>query len=69
MRGVRHHNLYYLQGSTVTGTVTVADDSLDVSTLWHVRLAHAGEASLQALSRQGLIKGAKSCKLDFVSNA
>ncbi|KAK8954443.1 hypothetical protein KSP39_PZI002550 [Platanthera zijinensis] len=65
MRGVRHHNLYYLQGNTVTGTVAVADDSLDANILWHMRLAHGGEASLQALSRQGLIKGAKNCKLDF----
>ncbi|KAK8950923.1 hypothetical protein KSP39_PZI003023 [Platanthera zijinensis] len=33
MREVRHHNLYYLQGSTVTGNVAVVDDSLDVNTL------------------------------------
>ena len=30
-----------------------------------MRLGHAGEKSLQMLAMQGLLKGAKTCKLDF----
>ena len=30
-----------------------------------MRLGHAGEKSLQTLAMQGLLKGAKTCKLDF----
>ncbi|KAI4351350.1 hypothetical protein L6164_005724 [Bauhinia variegata] len=33
--------------------------------LWHMRLGHAGEKSLQTLAKQGLLKGAKTCKMDF----
>lgn len=65
MRGVRHHNLYFLQGKTVTGTMAVADDSVDATILWHRRLTHAGEASLQALAMKELIEEAKSYMLEF----
>ena len=30
-----------------------------------MRLGHAGEKSMQALAKQGLLKGAKTCKLEF----
>ena len=33
--------------------------------LWHMRLGHAGEKALLSLVNQGLLKGAKTCKLDF----
>jgi len=49
LKGVRRNNLYYLKGSTVTGQVATSTDSDDDSTrLWHMRLGHAGEKSLQA---------------------
>jgi len=30
-----------------------------------MRLGHAGEKSMYALTKQGLLKGAKTCKLEF----
>ena len=36
-----------------------------MSRLWHYRLRHTGEKSLQALCKQGLLKGAKSGKIEF----
>jgi len=30
-----------------------------------MRLGHTGEKSLQAFAKQGLLKGVKTCKLDF----
>ncbi|KAM2834202.1 hypothetical protein PS2_031248 [Malus domestica] len=40
----------------------------DNTKLWHMRPEHAGEKALQALVKQGLLKGAKTCKLDFCLN-
>ncbi|BBN69538.1 hypothetical protein Prudu_1005S000200 [Prunus dulcis] len=66
MKGTRRNNLYFLQGSTVIGgaAVTEAADA-DSTRLWHMRLGHAGEKALQGLVKQGLLKGAKACKLEF----
>ena len=33
--------------------------------LWNVRLGHTSGKSLQTLARKGLLKGAKTCKLEF----
>ena len=68
MKGIRRNNLYLYQGSTAVGTaaaVSEADKVAEMSRLWHMRLGHAGEKSLQTLAMQGLLKGAKTCKLDF----
>ena len=68
MKGIRKNNLYLYQGSTTVGTaaaVSEADKVVEMSRLWHMRLGHAGEKSLQTLAMQGLLKGAKTCKLDF----
>ena len=66
LKGVRQNNLYYLKGSIVTGQVaTFTDSDNDSTRLWHMRLEHTNEKSLQALAKQGLLKGAKTCKLDF----
>ena len=45
--------------------VLEADKVAEMSRLWHMRLGHVGEKSLQTLAMQGLLKGAKTCKLDF----
>ena len=37
----------------------------DTTRLWHMRLGHAGENALQSFIRQGLLNGAKTCKLEF----
>ena len=68
MKGIRRNNLYLYQGSTAVGTaaaVSEVDKVAEMSRLWHMRLGHAGEKSLQTLAMQGLLKGAKTCKLDF----
>ena len=68
MKGIRRNNLYLYQGSTAVGTaaaVSEAEKVAEMSRLWHMRLGHAGEKSLQTLAMQGLLKGAKTCKLDF----
>ena len=66
MRGERRKNLYFLQGNSVVGgAATVVDKGADTSKLWHMRLGHAGEKALQGLVKQGLLKGAKTCKIDF----
>ncbi|KAH9666242.1 Integrase catalytic domain-containing protein [Citrus sinensis] len=64
LQGVRHHNLYYLKGDT-TDEANVVEMHIDTTKLWHVRLGHAGEKSLQTLMRHGLLKGTKTCKLNF----
>ncbi|KAH9669065.1 Integrase catalytic domain-containing protein [Citrus sinensis] len=58
LQGVRHHNLYYLKGGT-TNEANVAETHSDTTELWHVRLGHAGEKSLQTLMRHGLLKDKK----------
>lgn len=40
-------------------------DDADTTRLWHMRLGHAGEKAMQGLVKQGLLKGAKTCKLEF----
>lgn len=67
MRGTRKQNLYVLQGKTVVGGTSAISESrkYDKTKLWHMRLGHAGEKALQGLVKQGLLKGAKTCKLDF----
>jgi len=72
LKGVRKNNLYYYQGSTVVGTVATTTSSskmdAEATKLWHMGLEHAGEKSLQILTKQGLLKGTKACKLEFCEN-
>ena len=49
----------------IAAAVSEADKVVEMSRLWHMRLGHAGEKSLQMLAMQGLLKGAKTYKLDF----
>ena len=68
MKGIKRNNLYLYQGSTAVGTVAAVSEAnkvAEMSRLWHMRLGHAGEKSLQTLTMQGLLKGVKTCKLDF----
>jgi len=52
LKGVRRNNLYYLKGSMVTGQVATSTNSDDDCTrLWHMRLGHTGEKSLQDLAK------------------
>ena len=65
MKGLRRNHLYYLQGKTVVGGIATVETTCDTTKLWHMRLGHAGEKSMQGLVKQRLLKGAKTCKLDF----
>ena len=50
LQGVQRHNLYYLKGST-SDEVNTSMALNDTTELWHVRLGHAEEKSLQTLMR------------------
>ena len=57
LKGVWRNNIYYLMGSTVTGRVTTSISSGDICTqVWHMRLGHTGEKSLQALAKKRSLK-------------
>ena len=48
IKGLRDRNLYYLMGRTVTCALAAAVDSdEDATRLWHMRLGHKGEKSMQ----------------------
>ena len=70
MKGPHNGLLYILQGKTLEiGVAMVADevqsDKSDLSALWHKRLGHLGEKTLQGLIKQGCLKGAKIGKMEF----
>ncbi|KAL0534607.1 hypothetical protein IC582_028898 [Cucumis melo] len=51
LRGTWRHGLYVLEGTTVSGSAAIASGKvIDMSMLWHKRLAHVSERGLQALS-------------------
>lgn len=61
-------NLYRLIGSFVTGRVTMttpSDLDMDSTTLWHMRLDHMSEKGMLILLELGLLKGVKTCKVNF----
>ena len=70
LRATHKRNMYFLDGITIVGGATTTSDitrgvSLDTTRLWHMLLGHAGENALQSLVKQGLLKGSKTCKLEF----
>ena len=55
-----------MKDNTVTGQLATSISSNDDCTrLWHKRLGHTGENSLQGLAKKDLLKGVKTCKLNF----
>lgn len=68
MKGKMARNLYALQGSTVLGTVAISspiNPDKDCTHVWHMRLGHMSERRMTMLSKQGLLCGQKTGKLDF----
>jgi hypothetical protein len=71
LKGNRINNLYYLQGSTVTGTVDIASSpaasSIASNTsntkLWHIYLGHMSEKGMHLLHKRGYLEDIG--KLDF----
>ena len=69
MKDIRRNNLYLYQGSTAVGTavaVSEADKVAEMSRLWHMRLGHAGEKSLQTLAKQRIIERCKDFQAGFL---
>jgi gag-polypeptide of LTR copia-type/GAG-pre-integrase domain len=68
MKGKRVGTLYFLQGSTVTGSTAIVDSgttSDDVMKLWHMRLGHMSERGMTILSKRDLLCGQCTSRLDF----
>ena len=68
MKGQKVNTLYKLIGNTVVGRVAVTtpvESSTDDTKLWHMRLCHIGERGMLELHKRNLLKGVKTCKLDF----
>ncbi|PKA56982.1 Retrovirus-related Pol polyprotein from transposon TNT 1-94 [Apostasia shenzhenica] len=66
MKGEKIGSLYRLIGKTITGDVAVTSSSDDDDTiLWHARLGHMSERGLLELHNRKLLKGIKSCTIDF----
>ena len=68
MKGQKISTLYRLIGNTVAGRVAVTtpvESSTDDTKLWHMRLGHIGERGMLELYKRNLLKGVKTCKLDF----
>jgi hypothetical protein len=54
-----------LLGSTVVGGITSAESEFDCTVLWHMRLGYMSERGMLELHKKNLLKGVKTCKLDF----
>uniref|UniRef100_A0A2N9J8T4 CCHC-type domain-containing protein n=1 Tax=Fagus sylvatica TaxID=28930 RepID=A0A2N9J8T4_FAGSY len=68
MKGRKVNQLYRLIGNTVVGgaaVITSTKSSTDDTKLWHMRLGHIGERGMLELQKRNLLKGVKTCKLDF----
>ena len=66
IKGERMGSLYKLVGKTITGDAAVSTSSdEDATPMWHARLGHMSERGLLELHKKKLLKGIKSCKLDF----
>ena len=58
-------NIYKLIGTTIVGGVAIVELELDNTTLWHMQLGHMGERRMMKLHKRKLLKGIKTCKLEF----
>ena len=58
-------NIYKLLGTTIIGGVATAKSELDSTFLWHMRLGYISECGMMELYKRNLLKGIKTCKLDF----
>jgi hypothetical protein len=66
MKGEKNSNNIYKQlGNTVVGGAAYVESESDNTVLWHKRLGHMGERGMLKLHRRNLLKGVKTCKLEF----
>ncbi|KAJ4704584.1 Retrovirus-related Pol polyprotein from transposon TNT 1-94 [Melia azedarach] len=68
LKGVKRGTLYFLQGSTLSSSITVASSEIDkdnMTKLWHMRLGHMSARGMQILSKWDLLCGHKVKDLEF----
>jgi hypothetical protein len=66
MKGqINSKNIYKLLGSTIVGGIASVESESDCTVLWHMRLGHMSERGMLELHKKNLLKGVKTCKLDF----
>jgi hypothetical protein len=58
-------NIYKLLESTVVGEIAFVESESDCTLLWHMRLGHMSERGMLELHKKNLLKGVKTCELDF----
>ena len=58
-------NIYKLMGTKIVSGAATVELELDGITLWHMRLEHIGERGMIELHKRNLLKGIKTCKLEF----
>jgi hypothetical protein len=67
LKAERINNLYYLQRSTVTGTIFISIVSNTSNTkLWHMRLGHMSGKGMHLLHKRGYLNDIG--KLEFCEN-
>jgi hypothetical protein len=59
------NNIYKLLESTVVGGIASVESKFDCTILWHMRLGHMSKQGILELHKKNLLKGVKTCKLDF----
>jgi hypothetical protein len=66
MKGEKNSkNIYKLLGNTVVGGVASVEFEFDTIVLWNMQLGHMGERGMLEFHRRNLLKGIKTCKLEF----
>jgi hypothetical protein len=66
MKGqINSKNIYKLLRSTDVGEIASVESESDCTILWHMRLGRMSERGMLELHKKNLLKGVKTCKLDF----
>jgi hypothetical protein len=66
MKGEKNSkNIYKLLRNTFVGGAPFVEFESDNTILWHMRLGHMGERGMLELHKRNLLKGVKTCKLEF----
>jgi hypothetical protein len=66
MKGEKNSkSTYKLLGNTVVGEAASVESECDDTVLWHMCMGHMGERGMLELHMRNLLKGVKTCKLEF----
>ena len=52
-------------GTTTVGGAAIVELELDNTNLWHMQLGYIGERGIMKIHKRKLLKGIKTCKLEF----